>query len=81
LHLIGTKLCDPPRYDGLTNISLFVNPFEFQVLKQQMLLALYVVLKGSPPRWSVAHKGGMKDWSQCRILMQVRFGTEVENIT
>jgi hypothetical protein len=35
LHWIGTKLCDPPRYDGLTDISLFVKEFELQVPKQQ----------------------------------------------
>jgi hypothetical protein len=34
----------------------------------------------TPARWWVAHKEGMEDWSQCRRLMQVRFGTEVENI-
>jgi hypothetical protein len=28
LWWIGTKLCDPPRYDGLTDISLFIKEFE-----------------------------------------------------
>jgi hypothetical protein len=43
-------------------------------------LALYVLLKVAPSRWWDAHGEGMKGWSQCRKLMQVRFGTEVENI-
>jgi hypothetical protein len=45
-----------------------------------MLLALDVVLKVTPTRWWVAHREGMKDWSQCRRLMHAIFGTEVENI-
>jgi hypothetical protein len=52
-----------------------------QVLEQQRLLSLDVVLKETLARWSVAHKAGMKDWSQCIRLMQIRFGTDIENIT
>jgi hypothetical protein len=67
-------------YDGLTDISLFINEFELRVPEQQRLLALDVVLKATPTRWWVAHREGMKDWSHCKRLMQLRFGTEVENI-
>jgi hypothetical protein len=80
LHWIGTELCNPPRYDGLTDISMFVKTFELQVPEQQRLLALDVVLKVTPSRWWVAHREGMKDWLQCNRLMQIRFGTEGENI-
>jgi hypothetical protein len=80
LRWIGTKLCDPPRYDGLTDISLFVKEFELQVPEQKMLLALDVVLKATPTRWWDAHNVGMKELLKCRILMQVRFGTKVEHI-
>ena len=80
LHWIGIELCDPPRYDGITNIILFVKEFELQVPKQQRLLALDVVLKATPARWWAAHKEGMEDWLQCTRLMQVMFGTELENI-
>jgi hypothetical protein len=31
LHWIGTELCDPPRYDGLTEIDMFIKAFELQV--------------------------------------------------
>jgi hypothetical protein len=79
LHWIGTKLCDPPMYDGLTNISLFVKAFELHVPKQQRLLALDVVLKATPARWWAAHKEGMEDWLQCQRLMNVRLGIELEN--
>jgi hypothetical protein len=80
LRWIGTELCNPPRYDGLTDISMFVKTFELQVPEQQRLLALDVVLKVTPARWWVAHREGMKDWLQCNRLMQIRFGTEGENI-
>jgi hypothetical protein len=74
------ELCDPPRYDGLNEISYFVQAFEFYILEQQILLALDVVLKATLARWWVAHKEGIKYWQECRRLMQVRFGTEVEYI-
>jgi hypothetical protein len=51
-----------------------------QVPKQQRLLALYVVLKATLAKWWVSYKEGMKDWLQCNKLMQIRFGTEGENI-
>jgi hypothetical protein len=80
LRWIGTKLCDPPMYVGLTDISLFVKEFELQVPEHQRMLALHGVLKETPSRWWDAHKERMEDWSQCRRLMQVRFGTKVGNI-
>jgi len=44
------------------------------------LLALDVFPKVTPTRWWVAHREGIKDWSQCRGLLQVRFGIEEEKI-
>jgi hypothetical protein len=61
-------------------MSMFVKIFELQVPENQSLLELDVVLKATPTRWWAAHREAMKDWSQCRRLMQVRFGAEVENI-
>jgi hypothetical protein len=63
LRWIGTKLCDPPKYDGLNDIKYFVKVFKLQVPKQKILLALDVFLKATPARWWAAHKEGMKDWS------------------
>jgi hypothetical protein len=80
LHWIGTELCDPPRYDGLTEIGIFIKSFELQVPEQQRLLALDVILKETPARWWAAHRKGMKDWAQCSRLMQIRFGPEEEEI-
>jgi hypothetical protein len=50
-----------------------------QVPKKQSMLALLVVLKATPARWKDAHREGVKDWPHYRRIMQVRFGTEVEN--
>jgi hypothetical protein len=60
MHWIGMELCDPPRYDGFTNIRFFVKEFELLVPKQKMILALFVVLKDTPARWSASHKEGME---------------------
>jgi hypothetical protein len=81
LSWIATELCDPPGYDGLTDISMFVNKLELWVLEKQRLLALDVVLKATLAIWWVAHRGGIKYWSQCNRLMQVRFVTNEENIS
>jgi hypothetical protein len=35
LHWIGTELCDLPRYNGLSDIRLFVKGFELWVLKKK----------------------------------------------
>jgi len=64
----------------LTDIGSFVKAFELHIPKQQRLLALDVVLKATPTRWWDSHKEGIKYWKQCKIIMQVRFGTEVEYI-
>jgi hypothetical protein len=61
LHWIGTELYNPPKCDGLKDISLFAKAFELKVPEKQMLLALYLVLKVSPSRWWVAHKEGMEE--------------------
>jgi hypothetical protein len=67
-------------YDGLTDISMFLKAFESQVPKQQRMLALDVVLKATLATWWDAHREGIKYWPQCSKLMQLRFGTEEEDI-
>jgi hypothetical protein len=76
LRWIGTYLCEPPKYDGLTDISSFVKDIGLNIPKQQILLELDVVLKDTTGRWWDSHKEGIEDWSQCKIIMQVRFGTD-----
>ena len=80
LRWIGTDLCDPPKYDGLTDINYFVKVFELQIPEQQRVLVLDVVLKVTPTRYWASHKEGIEDWKQCKILMQVRFGAKVDYI-
>jgi hypothetical protein len=59
---------------------MFEKSFDLRVLKPQRLLALDVVLKVTLARCWAAHIEGMKDWSQCSRLMQIRFGPEEEKI-
>jgi hypothetical protein len=44
------------------------------------MLALDFFIKETPARWWDAHKEVMKDRPDCRKLMKLRLGTEVENI-
>jgi len=71
---IGTKICKLPHYDGLTDATTFFFKFQDIVVEQQRLLALDVSLKETYARWWVAHKISIQDWSQCKRLMQIRFG-------
>jgi hypothetical protein len=64
LRWIGTEICEPPRYDGLTDVVYFIREFELQISDQQRLLALDVALKETPARWWDAHKDGIRDWKQ-----------------
>jgi len=75
---IGTKLYDPPTYNGLTKINVFIKSFELQVPEQKRLVALDVVLKETPARWWAAHRKSIKDWAQCIRLMQILFGPKAE---
>jgi hypothetical protein len=43
-------------------------------------LALYVGKKVTSTRWRVKHKDGIRDWQQCKRLLQVRFGTKNESV-
>jgi hypothetical protein len=65
-----------PKFEGLTEVSYFVNEFELQIPEQQRLLALDVALRETPVRWWETHKEGIEDWKHCKRLMQIRFGTE-----
>jgi hypothetical protein len=78
LRWIGIELYEPPRYDGLTEIKVFIKELELQVPKQKRLLALDVILKETPTRWWVVHRQSDKYWEQCSRLIQIRFGPEEE---
>jgi hypothetical protein len=54
---------DPPRYDGINDIGIFIKSFELQVPKQHMILGLDVVLKATPTRWWLAQRKGIKYWA------------------
>jgi hypothetical protein len=64
LRWIGTKIVEPPRYDGLTNVVFLIREFELQKSYQQRLLALDVVLRATPARWWDVHKDGIRSWQQ-----------------
>jgi len=74
LRWIGTEVCELPHYDGLSDVATFFVAFENVVIEQQRLLALDVTLRATPARWWAAHKNSIQYWSQCRRLMQIRFG-------
>jgi hypothetical protein len=64
------------KFDGLNEVSSFVNEFELQIPKQTRLLALDVALISTPIRWWATHKEGIKDLQHCKRIMHIRFGIE-----
>ena len=38
------------------------------------------MLKATPARWWGTHKESISKWSQCRKLMEIIFGEEINNI-
>jgi hypothetical protein len=60
----------------LTDIISFVKDLELDIHEKHRLLSLDVVLKATPGKWWDSYKEGIEDLSKCKILVQVRFGTE-----
>ena len=63
-----------PTYEGLPYFVTFLNEFEELVIESQRLSTLDHALKAIPARWWGVHKNYLRDWPQCRRLMEVRFG-------
>ena len=64
-------------YEGLPNLASFLEEFEEKVTESQRLSALEYVLKSTPTRWWGTHKQSISKWPQCRRLMEIRFGEEI----
>ena len=71
------ELREFPTYEGLPNLATFLTEFESIVIESQHLSALDHVLKATTSRWWGMHKPFIKEWPQCRRLMEVRFNEEV----
>jgi hypothetical protein len=50
------------------------------ILDQHRLLVLYIAMKVTSARWWAMHKEKIKDWKQCRRLLQAIFGVGNEYI-
>jgi hypothetical protein len=51
LHWIGTKVCDPLKYDGIIDVYPFFKEFVLKILDQQRLIALDLMMKATLARW------------------------------
>ena len=68
-------------YEGLPNLETFFSEFKGIVTEPHRLTALDYVLKAMPTKWWGTHKKSISEWPQCRILMEVRFGKEVNVVS
>ena len=74
---VENELRELPTYEGLPNLATFLTEFEGLVTESKGLSTLDHVLRATHARWWGVHKQPITDWTQCIILMQVRFGEEV----
>ena len=71
---------DAPTYECFSNLAYFLEEFQAKVTESQQLSAFDFVLKATPARWCGTHKQYIFEWSQCRILLEIRFGEEISYI-
>ena len=74
MQRVGYEASKLPTYEGLPNLASFLIDFEVKVTESQCLSALDFVLKSTPTRWWGMHKEYISKWTQCRRLMEIRFG-------
>jgi hypothetical protein len=73
---VGTEIREPPNFHGVNNLETFLTRYEYEVFKNQRLLALDIELKETPAIWWGVHKETIKDRYQCKWLLRIRFGPE-----
>ena len=76
LRWIGTKVCEVPTFDGLSDIQGFLQEYEAQVPHLKQLKTLDVTLRATPARWWVAHKRNIATWETFHKLLVARFGDD-----
>jgi len=58
-----------PYYDGLDDVSMFLDHFERDVPKEHWLQALDLTLRDTPTRWWGTHKDNFVDWKEYHRMM------------
>lgn len=51
IQCMTSEVCNFPSYDSLGDVNIFLNEYEEQVPKSQILLALDIALKDTLVRW------------------------------
>ncbi len=74
MHCVSIEVRDLPTYDRLSEVDTFLEKFEREVLKKKHFQALNWVLRTTPMKLWVTHKGSFEDWHECRRRMHTWFG-------
>ena len=69
-----------PTYERFPNLASFLEEFEEKDTESQRLSTLEYVLKATLARWWGTHKQSIFKWLQCRRLMEIIFGEEVNYV-
>ena len=62
---VATKIIELLIYEGLLELSRFLEEFKVKVSKPQRLVALGEALKATLARWWAIHKDTIHEWAQC----------------
>ena len=65
LRCVMTELIELLIYEGILELSKFLQVFEEKVFEPQRLLKMQEALKDTPLRWWEAHKQTIHEWAQC----------------
>lgn len=68
------EICNLPSYDGLGDVNIFLNNYEEKFPESQILLALDIALKDTPPRRWGTYKKNIGGQKECQRLMWIKFG-------
>ena len=80
LRWIRSEVSTLPIFDGLSDIQIFVQEYEAQLLYSERLQHLVVALRATPTRWWTAHQQNIVTWDTCRRLLLIRFGADTRGM-
>jgi len=73
LRCVSTEVRNLLHYDGLTNVELFLDEFEREVLEEHQFQALELALHATPSYWWGTHKERFARWREYKRMMKLRF--------
>jgi hypothetical protein len=72
LRWIGSEVREPSTFHGQNNLEEFLRNFKLDAMENQRSLVLDIALKATPAHWWGARKEKIKNWYQCKRLLDLK---------